>query len=149
MFIPLSWKEREIIRSMSEQKPSAWNLGNFSPYSLFPALPVGFIISLLFVLLGLLISFYLLLRLKLKFFRKFATLIVPIFLFISLAGEEGVANFTKKRIADPDPASRLIKDFYFLPIQPFKANLSILLCTRYRFCTSSIASNNLKLSFYI
>ncbi|CAK5033658.1 unnamed protein product [Meloidogyne enterolobii] len=89
MFIPLPWKEREIVQSMSGQKTSVWNLSNFSPYSLFPALPIGFIISLLFVLISLLILFYFFLRLKLKFFRKIATQLVPIFIAIFLAGGEG------------------------------------------------------------
>ncbi|KAL7077898.1 hypothetical protein ACQ4LE_002943 [Meloidogyne hapla] len=73
IFIPLAWKEREDIQSMASQKSAAWTFGSFSPLYLFPSLPIGFSISLFFVLITLLIFFYIFLRLKLKFFRKVAT----------------------------------------------------------------------------
>jgi hypothetical protein len=80
----------------------------------------------------------------LKFFRKFATLLVPI-LLISLAGGEGVDNFEKEGIADPTLFKNWPKH-----TQHISQKLNILLCLNYHFHKSFANLKPLnKINFFV
>uniref|UniRef100_A0A914MG20 Integrase catalytic domain-containing protein n=1 Tax=Meloidogyne incognita TaxID=6306 RepID=A0A914MG20_MELIC len=120
IFIPLSWKERENIQSMSSQKSAAWTLGNLNPFYLLPSLPIIFSVFTFIIILTILIIFYTFVRFKLKLFRKIATQIVPIFILIFLAGGEGAMCPLNKKSVKLQLKNWQIQKNNFLPIQHFK-----------------------------